>query len=269
MAYNLKINGKIYENVEKIIVGSAEEGTEQELEFKVPVLGEISVDSNETLQELLASDYNLDGFSKIIKNPLSSTYVGSGITRKAAQTFTPSRTTQTISANQFLTGNQTISPIPNEYLIPNDDISITDNGTTIDIAKYATASVNVKHFASGNKSLSAGQDPVTVSGITDQNGKSFTPVGFCFMLHPTKPTNFVGSTYYLVSAVYHNRECSRIVAWNQNASNATAYYSVRANPSVPSIGSSGVTLSNGKFSLHVGSDAYKPIAGRYMWVAWG
>lgn len=39
---------------------------------------------------------------------ITSTYVGSGVTRKSAETFTPGTAAQTISANQYLTGAQTI-----------------------------------------------------------------------------------------------------------------------------------------------------------------
>ena len=40
---------------------------------------------------------------------ISSTYVGSGVTTKAAATYTPGTTNQTIAAGTYLTGAQTIA----------------------------------------------------------------------------------------------------------------------------------------------------------------
>lgn len=47
--------------------------------------------------------------SKVAINAVSSTYVGSGVTKKSAQTYTPGTSDQTIAASQYLTGAQTIS----------------------------------------------------------------------------------------------------------------------------------------------------------------
>jgi hypothetical protein len=37
----------------------------------------------------------------------------------------------------------TVNAIPASYIIPSGNISITENGTNIDVSTYATASVNV------------------------------------------------------------------------------------------------------------------------------
>lgn len=63
--------------------------------------------------------------SKVNVGAISSTYVGSGVTKKTAQTYTPGTIDYTIAANQYLTGAQTISGDTN--LIPEniaDGVSI-------------------------------------------------------------------------------------------------------------------------------------------------
>ena len=44
----------------------------------------------------------------ITVNPISSTYIGSGVTQKAEATYTPTTSDQTIAANQYLAGAQTV-----------------------------------------------------------------------------------------------------------------------------------------------------------------
>ena len=62
-------------------------------------------ESNQTIN----ADSGYTGLGTVTVNAISSTYVGSGITRKAAATITPGTSNQTIAANTFLTGIQTIA----------------------------------------------------------------------------------------------------------------------------------------------------------------
>ena len=54
-------------------------------------------------------DAGYDGLLKVTVAGITPTYVGSSVTRKASQTYTPGTVNQTISANQYLTGAQTIA----------------------------------------------------------------------------------------------------------------------------------------------------------------
>lgn len=74
---------------------------------------------------------------------IPSNYVGSGVTRKAAATYTPSEQAQTIPAGQYLDGDQTINPIPSQYVVPSGNKTIDQNGQNIDVAAYSTVSVEV------------------------------------------------------------------------------------------------------------------------------
>ena len=67
-----------------------------------------TVNPNET-QQTIQADSGYTGLGTVTVNAISSTYVGSGVTRKAATTITPTTTNQSIAANTYLTGKQTIS----------------------------------------------------------------------------------------------------------------------------------------------------------------
>lgn len=71
-----------------------------------PVLQALTVTPSETEQVFDSTD--IDGYFPVTVNPISGTYIGSGVTRKSADEYTPGTADQTIAANQYLTGTQTI-----------------------------------------------------------------------------------------------------------------------------------------------------------------
>ena len=56
----------------------------------------------------VSPDSGYDGLSKVTVNAISSTYVGSDVTKKSAATYTPKTTDQSIASGQYLSGTQTI-----------------------------------------------------------------------------------------------------------------------------------------------------------------
>ena len=66
-----------------------------------------TVNPSESAQTIKA-DYGYDGLSQVTVNAVSRTYVGSGVTKKSAATYTPGTSDQSIASGQYLNGTQTI-----------------------------------------------------------------------------------------------------------------------------------------------------------------
>lgn len=66
--------------------------------------------------QTIRADSGYDGLSSVQINAIPGNYVGSTVTRKAAATYTPSETAQTIAAGQYLSGAQTISAVSSTYI---------------------------------------------------------------------------------------------------------------------------------------------------------
>lgn len=88
-------NGKYFSSVNVNVIGDA-----FDIQSK-------SVTPTES-EQIVTPDAGYDGLSSVTVGAISSTYVGSGITRKSAATITPTTTNQTINAGQYLSGAQTI-----------------------------------------------------------------------------------------------------------------------------------------------------------------
>ena len=66
-----------------------------------------TVSPSESVQKIKA-DNGYDSLSQVTVNAVSKTYVGSGVTKKSAATYTPGTSDQNIASGQYLNGTQTI-----------------------------------------------------------------------------------------------------------------------------------------------------------------
>ena len=74
----------------------------------------------------------------------------SQLTTQAAATITPTKATQTaVAAGRYTTGAVTVAAIPSQYIEPTGNKSITENGSDIDVASYATVTVSVSGGGGG------------------------------------------------------------------------------------------------------------------------
>lgn len=138
-------SGKFFSSV-NVNVSSAEFSTQSK-----------SIIPNET-EQIITPDSGYDGLSSVTVGAISSTYVGSGVTKQAAKTVAPSTSEQTIiSAGVYTTGEIKMSAMPTGTL----------NAPTVDSAGLVTSQVGTGgYLSSGTK---------TTLQLTVQATKTISP----------------------------------------------------------------------------------------------
>lgn len=144
-------------------------------------------------QQIIAADNTYDGLGSVTISAISSTYVGSGVTRVNATTVTPTNAEQTaIAANRYTNGVIKVSAVPTETK------SITTNGTyTPSTGKwFSSVTVNVptgSTINNQNKTITpteSSQDITADSGYTGLGTVTVSAI----------PSNYVGSDITTQSA---------------------------------------------------------------------
>lgn len=118
------------------------------------VLQSKTVSPSESAQKIKA-DNGYDGLSQVTVNAVSRTYVGSGVTKKSAATYTPGTSDQNIASGQYLNGTKTIKG---------------DNNLTAGNIRNGVKIFNVTGtYAGGGSSGGSGNNNVEAYAITDTN----------------------------------------------------------------------------------------------------
>lgn len=138
----------------------------------------VSYTPSETAQSAtVTSDSGYDGLSSVAVSvgAISSTYVGSGVTRQTSKTVTPTETTQTaVASGVYTTGAVTVGAISSTYvgsgINQNDSTDLTASGATVTVPAGYYASQATKSVASG----SAGT-PTATKGTVSNHSISVTP----------------------------------------------------------------------------------------------
>lgn len=118
------------------------------------VLQSKTVSPSESAQTIKA-DNGYDGLSQVTVNAVSRTYVGSGVTKKSAATYTPSTSNQTIAASQYLSGAQTIK----------GDANLVAENIKSGVSIFGVTGT----YAGGGSSGGSGNNNVEAYAITDTN----------------------------------------------------------------------------------------------------
>ncbi len=130
-----------------------------------PSLQSKSVTPSESTQTVTPDD-GYDGLSSVDVGAVSSTYIGSGVTQKAAATYTPGTADQTISAGQYLSGAQTIRGDAN-LLAANikSGVSIFGVAGTYTGSGGTSSGIQAQHITSASEAITiSGSGTVKVWG---------------------------------------------------------------------------------------------------------
>ena len=151
-------NGKYFSSVNVSIVGDTFDTQEK------------SVTPTES-EQVITPDAGYDGLSSVTVEAISSTYVGSGITRKSAEIYTPTENKQVINAGQYLNGDQTISAIPSTYI----GSGVTRKGAATITPSESTQTIAANQYLTGVQTVSAIPSTYVGSGVTRKSAETYTP----------------------------------------------------------------------------------------------
>ena len=145
-AANIKSGVKIF-NVTGSYAGSSSGGNTPSLQTK-------TVSPSESTQTV-SPDSGYDGLSKVTVNAISSTYIGSDVTKKSAATYIPKTTDQSIASGQYLSGTQTIK----------GDANLVAGNIKSGVSIFGVTGT----YAGGGSSGGSGNNNVEAYAITDTN----------------------------------------------------------------------------------------------------
>lgn len=151
-----------------------------------PTLQSKSVTPSES-EQTVSPDDGYDGLSSVTVGAVSNTYIGSGVTKKSARTYTPGTADQTIAAGQYLSGAQTIK----------GDANLVAGNIKSGVSIFGVAGTYVGSGGSGGgiqaQHITSADEAITISGsgtvkVWGYGHKSGAYMGTTY--------SFVGDGYY-------------------------------------------------------------------------
>ena len=119
-----------------------------------PTLQSKTVSPSESTQ-MVSPDSGYDGLSKVTVNAISSTYIGSDVTKKSAATYIPKTTDQSIASGQYLSGTQTIK----------GDANLVAGNIKSGVSIFGVTGT----YTGGGSSGGSGNNNVEAYAVTDTN----------------------------------------------------------------------------------------------------
>lgn len=247
-----KVNDKISANVRASLFGNAtvndvvkgktfssENGLKLTgtYEGSAATLQEKTVTPSESSQTV-TSDSGYDGLSQVTVDAISSTYIGSGVTKKSAATYTPGTSDQTIVSGQYLNGTQTIKGDPN--LVAGN----IKSGVSI-------FGVSGSYVGSGGSSGGLVMKTGTTTSATIETGLSSIKM-LVIYTDSFSSTGFIQGTYVTDEGLMHYTYCSSYSSYMKVCGVTT---------------STSCTVDGGTFTLNT---SHELISGKtYNWIAVG
>lgn len=207
-------------------------------EGSTPTLQEKTVTPSEESQ-LVTPDSDYDGLSQVTVNAISSTYIGSGVTKKSATTYTPGTSDQTIASGQYLNGTQIIK----------GDSNLVAGNIKSGVSIFG---VSGSYAGSGGSSGGLVTKTGTTTSATIETSLSSISM-FVIYTDSFSSTGFIQGTYVADDGIMHYTYCSSYSSYMKICGVTT---------------STSCTVDGGIFTLNTPSHGL--ISGKtYNWIAVG
>lgn len=204
-----------------------------------PFLQTKTVTPSESSQSI-TPDSGYDGLSKVTVNAISNTYIGSGITKKSAQTYIPSTENQTIASGQYLNGTQTIT----------GDSNLISENIKSGISIFGVNGTYTGSSSSGSRL--AMKTGTTTSGTIDTGLSSIKTI--VIYKDSVAATGLIQGIYNIDDGILHYTYCSSYSTWSKSYATSTSTSS---------------SVSGGTFTLGTSGTSGLSSSATYNWVAFG